>query len=476
MKQELLRLQDVSKVYRSHEVFRHLSFDVFAGEMVGILIPPLSGKTTLTRILQGDEDYSGTIFFGGKAVSGSLKPYNANREILCLSGSSPLIPNLSIGDNMFLMPGKPSWRLLNRRQDNEAAQVYLDALNLKISARELVRDTDLYTRHMVQIAEAIHRGVRLVVFDDPRVYYDRKQLEEVQEVLRLLHDRGVAVLWLAAAGFPFDAALLDRAIYIEDYRKSRTHFHPAQTAAVRTAPVSPRAEPQFSARTAFVSDALEPPALRMEGVTCPGLPQVNLQLERGAALGISAPRTYMLQRFGNLFLPSRETQLGGCFRIAGKARNGAELYTDFGCRYVVLTDSFAHDQLLENQSIFENVYLPLFRSRQRNMLSLGGGFRRSLRQEIAARLEIPPNAQELPASELDLQKARELVLFRIELQRPAFVVYSSAYSQVDAPLQELLERYFRRYLQSGVGVLIAAPGLDRFQGLLSYYYDLSGRG
>ncbi|MBR1455996.1 MAG: ATP-binding cassette domain-containing protein [Oscillospiraceae bacterium] len=474
MKRELLHLQEVSKIYHSHEVFRHLSFDVFAGEAVGILIPPLSGKTTLTRILRGDEDYSGAIFFGGKLVNGSLKPYNASRELLCLSEVSPLVPNLTIGENVFLMPDKHFFRPINRRRDDESAQAYLNELGVQISAGELVRNTDLFTRHMVQIAQAVQLGVRLVVFDDPAAYYDPKQLEDVQGVLRLLHEKGIAVLWLAASAFPFDPALLDRVIRIDDYRKTRTVFHPAQMTARRSTEPPLPAAPQ-SGQPASPAGSREVPALRMDGVQGPGLPRIDLRLERGTAIGVSAPRTHTLQRFGDLFLPGQNVELRGSFSVGGKDRPGADLYADFGSRYVVLTDSFAHDQLLEEQSILDNVYLPVARSRRLRMLSFGVGFQRALRQEISERLALAPAALDAPAAELDLHAAQELVLFRIELQRPAFVVYASSYSQVDNRLQELLDAYFRRYLQGGSGLLIAAPGLDRFQPLLSERIDLSRR-
>ena len=472
MKRELLRFQDVSKSHRTHEVFRGLSFDVFAGEAVGMLIPPLSGKTTIARILQGDEDYTGIIYFLGRPVKNSLKNLNASGEILCLSRQSPLIPALTIGENIFLMPGYRPMKLIDSKRDNEEAQTYLDALGLNISASELVRNTDLYTRHMAQLAGAIRSGLRLLVFDDPSAYYDREQLESLSSILSLLHKRGIAVLYLASADFPMDLSSLDKLIVIDDYRKTRTIFHPDENSLV---PITHIRTPSSGERTAPPTEPFnKTPALIMRGVYSDGLPEINLSLFRGQAIGISSRRILSLQHFSSLFYPESETALSahGNMVINGRIRRPNELEEDIGVRYVLLNDAFAHDQLLEEQTILDNVYLPVSRARRMGMLSFNNDFRRSMQGEIAARLGISPANQSLPAFTLDTPVAQELVLFRTELQSPSFVIYSSSYTQIARTLQELLHSYFRRFLHTGIGLLLAVPNLEPFSSLISDFYDL----
>ena len=477
MKKELLHVQDLSKTMFGQEVFRNLNFDLFAGETLCMLVPPLSGKTTLVRILQGDEDYTGTISFNGMPVQTSLKEFNSTGEILCLSKNTRMISTLTIGENMFLRPHRRGISLIGRQRDNREAQPYLDYLGLGISADDLVRDVDLFAQHMALIANALNRGLRMVVFDDPGVYYDREQMRMTAGILRLLHENGVAVLWLAAMSFPLETELLDRLIVIEDYRKTRTFFNPAEYQGRRAEPETEKPAGQTESRpgTRMKVENSTSMALCMSSVSRPGLRKIDLMLARGAAIGIKGKRLHHLQSFYNLFLPDAEesTALSGSFIVGGTLRRGSELHADFGSRYVAFSDTFAHDQLLEEQSVLDNVFLPLSSVHRLPMLSFSDGFRKALSQEIEERLGIPKSLQEKPAGMLESHMAQELVLLRIELQKPAFVLYFSPYSRLDQPMQERLEQAFRRFRNAGIGLLIAAPGIERFDALLTDHYTLT---
>lgn len=467
MKQELLRIQNLNKSYHNREVFRHLCFDVFAGERVGILIPPLSGKTTLAGILKGEVTFDGLAFFNGEIVHTSFKELNTNGEILCLTQKSTLIPTLTLGENMFLNPNESVFSTIRRREDQVLAQDYLDELDIGLSASTLGRDSNIFCCHMVRLAYALHHGLKLVLLDDPSTYYEREHLDAMELVLEKLYKRGIAVVWLYATNFPLPMCLLDRVIVIEDYQKARTVFHPAFQSATLTAP--PRRDLKSGSR--LYSDGNRAPVLEIRLPPAEDTAGIDLSLGKGQAMGISADHTHVLQSFGRLFSPVYSS-LGGTYRIAGKAVTEKRFHELCGVRYTLLGDNYTHMQIMADQSILNNVYLPLCRVRKLSMLSFNDGYRKSLQQEIEANLGYTQEEQEKRAGDLTILAQQELILFRTELMRPAFVVYVSSYTQLDMPIQECLIRSFRHLLRSGSGLLIAAPKLNRFQDLLSAIYNL----
>ena len=50
---QVVRLRDVHKAYGRNQVLRGIEFDVAKGEIVGLLGPNGSGKTTTLRIVSG---------------------------------------------------------------------------------------------------------------------------------------------------------------------------------------------------------------------------------------------------------------------------------------------------------------------------------------------------------------------------------------------------------------------------------------
>lgn len=467
MKRELLRIQNLNKSYHNSEVFRHLCFDVFAGERVGILIPPLSGKTTLAGILKGEETFDGLAFFNGEIVHTSFKELNTSGEILCLTQKSTLIPTLTLGENMFLNPNESVFSPIRRRQDQVLAQDYLDVLGVGLSASTPARDSDIFSCHMIRLAYGLAHGLKLVLLDDPSTYYEREHLDAMESVLEKLHDRGVAVVWLYAKDFPLPMYLLDRVIVIEDYQRARTVFHPVFQSM--TGAASPHKDVK-SGRQLY-PDGDPAPVLELRLPPAEGVAEISLSLGKGQAMGITAGHTHVLQSFGRLFSPVYSS-LGGTYRIAGKPETEKRFHELCGVRYTLLGDNYTHMQIMADQSILDNVYLPLCRVRKLSMLSFNDGYRKSLQQEIEAHLGYTREEQEKRAGDLTILAQQELILFRAELMKPAFVVYVSSYTQLDMPIQECLIRSFNHLLRNGSGLLIAAPKLNRFQSLLSAVYDL----
>jgi len=59
-----LSINDITKYYGADKLFEHISFDVKTGERVGLIGPNGSGKTTIYRIIMGQEPYQeGTLSF-----------------------------------------------------------------------------------------------------------------------------------------------------------------------------------------------------------------------------------------------------------------------------------------------------------------------------------------------------------------------------------------------------------------------------
>ena len=93
-----LRMQNVTKKYRSFTALQSISLDIYAGEFVCFLGPSGCGKTTLLRAIAGlDIQTSGTIFRRAAAIFGRLL---AERDFGIVFQSYALFPNLTVYKNV----------------------------------------------------------------------------------------------------------------------------------------------------------------------------------------------------------------------------------------------------------------------------------------------------------------------------------------------------------------------------------------
>ncbi|MDK2915774.1 MAG: hypothetical protein PWR25_331 [Euryarchaeota archaeon] len=67
----ILRAEHIAKSYGDREIFEDFSFELAAGETVGLVGPSGCGKSTFARILAGlEKPRSGTVEFCGKDIAG----------------------------------------------------------------------------------------------------------------------------------------------------------------------------------------------------------------------------------------------------------------------------------------------------------------------------------------------------------------------------------------------------------------------
>ena len=120
----ILALQQVSFHRKDKEVLQNISFEVEAGDRIGILGASGAGKTTLLRLLNGLETpSSGKIFFRDRLLS-AYEPSTLRRAIGYVL-QKPVLFGTTIAENLTypfeLHKEKINWQEVNR---------YLDAANL----------------------------------------------------------------------------------------------------------------------------------------------------------------------------------------------------------------------------------------------------------------------------------------------------------------------------------------------------------
>lgn len=190
----LVEARNLVKRYDGRPVVNGLAFDVFQGEIVGLLGRNGAGKTTTFRMVVGMIDpEEGSVRFDGRDVT-SLPMYKrAQLGMGYLSQEPSVFQRLSVEDNVLAI--LETLRDLTREERVDKANELIEQFGLVNQRRQLARTLSGGERRKLEIARALVSDPKLIMLDEPFSGVDPKAVEDLQqEILHLKRDRGIAVL------------------------------------------------------------------------------------------------------------------------------------------------------------------------------------------------------------------------------------------------------------------------------------------
>ena len=192
---ELARLTAIAKSFGGVHALRGVDFDVQSGEVHALIGENGAGKSTLMRVLGGEmPPNSGEIRVDGKITE--LHGPRAARAhgIAIIHQELALAPDLSVAENIFLgeLSGVISYSALRRR----AAEL-IASLGFDIDPGRRVSSLAVAHQQVVEIAKALSRKVKIIVFDEPTAVLSAQDAERLHEIIGRLRAEGVGVVYIS---------------------------------------------------------------------------------------------------------------------------------------------------------------------------------------------------------------------------------------------------------------------------------------
>jgi putative ABC transport system ATP-binding protein len=217
----MLVLRSVSKTYGSGatevDALRDIDLSVAPGELVAIMGPSGSGKSSLLTIAGSLEDATeGEVTIGGSPLSRMSRKDKARlrrRSIGFVFQDFNLLAGLTAAENVAMpleLDGVPA------RQARSQAMSALDDLGLTDRAEHYADDLSGGERQRVAIARAVVGDRRLVLADEPTGALDSVNGEGVMRLLRDICRRGAAGVVVTHEAQL--ASWADRVVFLRDGR------------------------------------------------------------------------------------------------------------------------------------------------------------------------------------------------------------------------------------------------------------------
>lgn len=288
----IMLLKSVAKTFPNGTVaLRGVDLDIAQGKVHGLLGANGAGKSTLIKILSGSiRPTGGTIIWKGKEVSWDTPKAANDLGIATVHQHIPLVPTLSVLENVFLGQAK-GWR--TSKALRQQFKVLCEQVNYDIDPDLLVSDLSIGERQMLAIIQALGTGADLIVLDEPTASLAAEERELVYAVVKRLSQVENKAILFVSHFLDEVLALTDEVTILRDGQAVlRAHTADLDENSLAEAIVGKaiaRLEHEAEARKPFATvDPTGGPRLSLRNLQSPGkLAPVTLDLAKGEVIGIA---------------------------------------------------------------------------------------------------------------------------------------------------------------------------------------------
>jgi branched-chain amino acid transport system ATP-binding protein len=191
----MLALSHVSKSFGSLKVTDDVTFEVPAGQALGIIGPNGAGKSTLFNLITGNlMPDAGSICFDGRDVT----RMPAMRRCLAGVGRSFQIPQpfqkLTVFENLLV--AATHGQAASEAAVTDLCAEVLDRTGLLRKANTVAGTLSLLERKRLELARAMATGPKLLLLDEIAGGLTEGECQALVQTIRDIHAEGVTIIWI----------------------------------------------------------------------------------------------------------------------------------------------------------------------------------------------------------------------------------------------------------------------------------------
>ncbi|GCF10576.1 ATP-binding cassette domain-containing protein [Dictyobacter arantiisoli] len=196
-KMPLLSMRGIGKNFGAVRALHNVDFEVYTGEVVGIVGDNGAGKSTLIKTISGvDPCDEGEIRIAGQVVKITTPQVATQLGIETVYQDLALCDNLDVISNLFLgRETRTAFHTLHRLKMEHRTLEVLRVLDVKIpSINAQVSTLSGGQRQCIAVAKTILRNAKIVLLDEPTAALGVAQTRQVLNLIQRLREQGLAVV------------------------------------------------------------------------------------------------------------------------------------------------------------------------------------------------------------------------------------------------------------------------------------------
>ena len=205
----MIEINGITKRYGSKLAADHVSFTVNAGEIMGFLGPNGAGKSTTLNILTGYLSATeGSARIDGIDILED--PIEAKKKIGFLPEQPPLYPDMTVREYLNFVFDLKNCKMNREKHLKDICNV----VRINEVYNRVIRNLSKGYRQRVGIAQALIGNPPVLIFDEPTVGLDPKQIIEIRNLIKTLGKEHTVIL--STHILPEVQAICDRIVVINN--------------------------------------------------------------------------------------------------------------------------------------------------------------------------------------------------------------------------------------------------------------------
>ena len=191
----LLQVEKLNKAFGGLKAVNNVDFSIQSGEIVGLIGPNGSGKTTTLNLLTGFlKPDSGSIVFDGKQIAGSPRSSMCGNGIARTFQLIKPFLNLTAVQNVMIGRAFGKEATSNLKAAEEDSLLMLEKVGLQAKANMLAKDMTLMQRKRLELARALAAKPKLLLLDELMAGLNHAEADDAMNTIREIRNSGVTIL------------------------------------------------------------------------------------------------------------------------------------------------------------------------------------------------------------------------------------------------------------------------------------------
>ena len=211
----MIRLEHLKKVYPNVTPFSDVNAEINAGDVISVIGPSGTGKSTLLRCINMlERPDGGKIFFADEEITRpGCNVYKIRQKMGMVFQQFNLFGNLTVIENIMLAPVKLKGE--SRQSAYENGMKLLNQVGLPEKYLNYPDQLSGGQKQRIAIARALAMNPEVLLLDEPTSALDPTMIGEVQAVIRELAGSGKTMI-IVTHEMNFAHAICSRVFYMDD--------------------------------------------------------------------------------------------------------------------------------------------------------------------------------------------------------------------------------------------------------------------